>query len=350
MRASDLVRPASLLHGALLLPVALLAAGCAQGEPPPPTSSPDAPVVTWTFGGSVFRMHAGDDAPEDVSARIPRAAPAPDRWLVPSPRGRFYALPADVGTGDGEVLVRLTLDTDADAAPAVEVVRPGGAPVYLEGMPAVTDDGRSVVYAASGGPHDLDLFRADRLDDGSWDAPVLLTATSAFSFHNQPSLAKQGDRVLCNCGSNRDPESGDNSACAVALFGGGEVDVLVAPDTLEDGRNTFVNFPRDAGGARVVFEASWPQDDGEPPETLWQRTRDGAPTPAVPRTFDNSVSPCVLADGSIVALWLGRPGGTGAHELTQIHDDGDFITWLPDVDVDDIGIGCTSLPQGEPLD
>lgn len=114
----------------------------------------------------------------------------------------------------------------------------------------------------------------------------------------------------------------------------------MAPNTLPDGRNTFVNFPRDAGD-HIVFEGSWPQGDGEPPETLWQRHDDDAPTPAVARTFDNTVSPCVLGNGEIVGLWLGRQDSGGAHELTLLRADDSFTT-LAAVDVSDIGIGCTT--------
>jgi hypothetical protein len=226
----------------------------------------------------------------------------------------------------------------------VEPVIIDGSPVYLEGMPAISDAGDVVVFAGAGGPHSLDLWKSTRADDGAWGERVLLTASSPQPFNNQPSLSRDGTRIFFNCGAERDPESGDTSACVVDLEDdSGAVDVVVAPDTLPDGRNSFVNFPRDAGGGVVVFEASWPQDDGEPPETLWQRRGDEAPTPAIGRDFDNTVSPCVLADGSIVALWLGRPGGTGVHELTHLRADGTFTPLSPDgVDVDDIGIGCTN--------
>ena len=167
---------------------------------------------------------------------------------------------------------------------------------------------------------------------------MLLTSSSTAAFNNQPSLSRDETRLLFNCGAERDPESGNNAACAVDI-NGGSVDELVAPETLSGGRNTFVNFPRDAGD-HIVFEGSWPQDDGEPPETLWRRHDDDPPTPAVARTYDNTVSPCVLGNGDIVGLWLGRDGSGGAHELTLLRDDDSFTT-LAAVDVSDIGIGCT---------
>lgn len=317
---------------ALLGPV-LVACAPPNDDPPPNHATA---IATYTFGGEVFAVDVDADpaAARNVSAALPRTTPAADRWLVPSVGGAFFALSSDTD-GNGEVLV--VVDKDVTV---VDVVAAGGAPVFLEGMPAVRDDGAAVFFAASGGPHALDLWRSDRDDSGAWSAPVLLTASSAQPFNNQPSLTRDEARLLFNCGQNRDPETGDNSACAVDVDGGA-VDVVAAPDDLAAGRNSFVNFARDAGDGRIVFEGSWPQDDGEPPETLWQKSGAGAPTPAVARTFDNTVSPCVLADASIVALWLGRGGSDGAHELTHIRSDGSFTT-LAAIDVDDIGIGCTT--------
>lgn len=292
-------------------------------------------VVTWTYGDRVFLRGTGErDEVVDVSEAV-RAPGGYERWLVPSPGGSFFALSSDRGDGEGEVLVRVAGDLSA-----VEKVKPDGAAVYLEGMAAVSDDGDTVVFPASGGPNAIDLFATERRGDGSWSSAVVLTASSPYPYNNQPSWSRDGERLLFNCGANRDPESGDNDACSVSLEGG-TVDVIVAHDALPDGRNTYVNFPRDAGGGRVVFEGSWPQDGGEPPETLWQRDGDADPVPAVSRDLDNTVSPCVLSDGSIVALWLGRPGGSGAHELTHALPDGSWQTLLLDVDVADIGIGCT---------
>jgi hypothetical protein len=56
----------------------------------------------------------------------------------------------------------------------------------------------------------------------------------------------------------------------------------------------------------------------------------------------NDNSPCVLPDGRIVSLWLGRPGNrNGVHELKVMNEDGSRARMLlENVDVDDIGTGC----------
>ncbi len=310
---------------------------------------PDVPLatgawVTWTLDNEVFLVDptAATPTATNVSAIIDglvtRPSDATDRWFVPSPTGAIFAVSSDLATGDGEVLV--VLDKDFQSATTVKI---DGSPIYLEGLPAITDDG-TLVFAASGGPHALDLYASERLTDATWATPTLLTNDSTYAHNNMPSLSRDGGSALFNCGAERDPESGSNDACIVSLTGA-DFRAVVTHTTLADGRNSYVNFPRDAGNGRVVFEGSWPQaTDETPPETIWQRTGSGDPTPAVTRTFDNSVSPCALADGSLIVLWLGRPGQSGGHELTHIKPDGSYTTLTPGKDVSDIGIGCTNRP------
>jgi hypothetical protein len=324
---------------ALAVPVGVALVGCeevggkagATGDSGAPLE-PGSALVTYGVGDRVFlRGVREDDAPIDVSAEVGRGGR--DRWLVPSPSATWFVVSTE--RDDGEILVRLSGDRAE-----VEEVRPGGAAVYLEGMAAISDDGDTVVFPTSGGPNAIDLFVTRRDPSGSWSPATVLTAASPRPNNNQPAWTRDGAGVVFNCGAERDPESGGNDACSVSLEGGA-VDVLVAHDTLPDGRNDYVNFPRDAGGGRLVFEGSWPIGGGQPPETLWERRRDADPVPAVSRALDNTVSPCVLGDGSLVALWLGRPGGDGVHELTWVGG-GDPVTLTPDVDVADVGIGCTT--------
>jgi len=49
----------------------------------------------------------------------------------------------------------------------------------------------------------------------------------------------------------------------------------------------------------------------------------------------------VLSDGRSASLWLGRPGGSGVHELKLMGADGsNGEVLVVDQDVWDIGIGC----------
>lgn len=302
-------------------------------EPPPTTTGQ---FVTYAVGDEIFSVDPFAASPTPVNiSNLLTANDDRERWLVPSPGGEWLAFSGPVGEEELLQIADASFDT-------LEVPRPGGSPVYLEGMAAITDAGDQIFYAASGGPHARDLYTSTRTSATSWSEPILLTADSTYANNNQPSLTRDRSALYFNCGSDSDPEAGTNDACQVAITGG-PVTTLVAHTTLAGGRNSYVNFPRDAGGGRVVFEGSWPQGGTEPPETIWQRTGSAVPTAAVPRTFDNSVSPCILGDGSLVVLWLGRPGGTGAHELTRINADGSYVTLSGEgTDVFDIGIGCTN--------
>jgi hypothetical protein len=61
---------------------------------------------------------------------------------------------------------------------------------------------------------------------------------------------------------------------------------------------------------------------------------------ALAAAFENDNSPCVLPDGSIVSFWLGRPGGTGQHEL-KILCPSDGSTFVATVgDIADVGLAC----------
>jgi hypothetical protein len=123
------------------------------------------PLVTFTFDGAVYTVPAdGSSLPENVSVRIERTGGA-DRWLVPSPSGTVFALSSARSSEDAEVLVRANADFSV-----VTTVLAGGSPVYLEGMPAIVDSGDVIVFSATGGTHERDLF-VTRESNGSWSAP-----------------------------------------------------------------------------------------------------------------------------------------------------------------------------------
>jgi hypothetical protein len=67
----------------------------------------------------------------------------------------------------------------------------------------------------------------------------------------------------------------------------------------------------------------------------------GASTPVLLGDYGNDNSPCVLPDGQIVSLWLGRPGSSGLHEIKLMNADGSaYVMVLADQDVVDAGLGC----------
>jgi len=290
----------------------------------------------YTLGDDVFRIDAREGAtPEDVSAALDRLGPGTrDRWITASPSGAYLVLSADRGGCGGECLVRVRGDLTG-----LEAVRPDDTELYVEGTPAVSNDGDTIVYSTKGGQHEVDLFLTRRVG-GQWSTPLMLTRASGYAYNNMPALDRDGSRVVFDCGQNPYPEDGANDACEVGLDGTGFAR-LVGPSTLPGAREDKVQNPH-RGLDGLLFEASWPID-GQTPETIWLLpSAGGAPQP-IGRTFSNAVSPCPLGDGRFVFLWLSRPGNAaGLHELALAARDGTIITTLtPGVDVADIGLGCS---------
>jgi hypothetical protein len=299
-------------------------------------TDPDKPLhAYYVDGDDLFRVEArAGAAPVNISSALDLLSTGTrDRFASPSLDGAWFAIVSDRGGCAGECLIRVSGDLKTLA-----LVRPGGIDAYVEGMTAMSPNGNTIVYPSSDGPHEIDLYRTD-LADGNWSAPILLTAASTYGYNNMPAMTHDGTRVIFDCGAERYPESGATDACEVALDGSGFRKV-VGPDALASARYDKVQFPH-AGPDGLLFESSWPVD-GDSPEIVWLLPKAGGDPVPIGKAFPNSVSPCALPDGRFFVLWLGRSGNDdGAHELTLVARDGTLISVLtPDVDVDDIGIGC----------
>lgn len=291
---------------------------------------------TYGVGDKVFRIEARVGAsPQDVSAALERfGSGTRDRRLVPSHNGKYLVLSSDrLPCSMGECVLIAPADLSS-----LSVVSAAGEDVASEGTPAVTNAGDAVIFSSQEGPHEIDVW-VTRKSGTTWGAATLLTAASSAPYNNMPALSFDEQRVFFDCGAEPYPESGDNKACEVKLDGSG-FRVVVQPSTMANARQSWVQFPHDSLDG-VLFEATWPIGT-ESPETIWQLPSSGTPV-AIGRAFTNAVSPCGLPDGRIGLLWLSRPGNSaGVHELSLAARDGTVLGALtPNVDVADIGIGCS---------
>jgi hypothetical protein len=290
----------------------------------------------YTFGDQVFRIEAASGAvAQNISTALAKLSPGTrDRRINASTDGAYITLSTDRFGCEGECLALVPRSLASG-----EVVKPGGQEVSPEGIAAISNQGDLIVYPAQGGSHSVDLF-ATRKQGSGWSAPVLLTAGSSYAYNNMPSLSLDGARIAFDCGAEPYPEAGSNDACEVRTDGTG-FRKLTGPSTLANPRNSYVQNPHE-GVDGLLFESSWPIGD-ESPETIWLLpTAGGTPTP-IGAKFPNAVSPCALPDGRFGMLWLGRTGNAaGAHELVVVSRDGSSaITLTPNLDVADIGIGCS---------
>lgn len=269
---------------------------------------------TYGVGDKVFRIEARVGAsPQDVSSALARFGTGTrDRWLVPSVNGAHLVLSTDRLTcSKGECLVIAPSDLST-----LSLVTPG-------------------IYSSQDGPHDVDLW-VTRRAGATWAAAALLTSGSTYAYNNMPALTFDGQRVLFDCGAQSYPESGATTPArcgSTAPASGWWRDRRRCPTR---GRT----FPHDSVDG-VRFQGTWPIG-ADAPETVWLLPPSGPPT-SIGRGFTNAVSPCGLRDGRWGVLWLSRPGNpAGVHELTLVGRDGTVVGALtPNVDVADIGIGCS---------
>ena len=178
-----------------------------------------------------------------------------------------------------------------------------------------------------------DLFAVSR-SDGDWGTPILLTSASTHDFNEQPAISANGATVAFDCGPTQYGQKG-TALCVVGTDGTGFTTVLSPTDSGAPSGTLAVHHSDFAPDGSFVAEI----DTGT--ETLWRLSTQGSLLQIAP-SIDNDNSPCVLADGRIVSLWLNSPDNPqGLHELKVMDPDGsNSLVLLPGVDVVDAGFGC----------
>ena len=307
-------------------------------QPTPVSNATPAPAggghITYRLGNAVYRLAASAGAtPQNVSAALNALAAGNDSWLNTSPDGAWLLLGTerfDPACAGWACLALVPADLSAGS-----VIHSGGQPIHPDGFSAVAAGGQLVVYPASGGPHTQDLWAVSQTN-GQWGAPVLLSAGSPFADNAQPALSAGGDRVLFDCGDQPYAAAG-TAICEVRVDGTGFRTVL-APAQAPPGLPTTgaLHHAAYAPDSGVIFEGNWGV------EQIWRLAAGAAPPALIAAQYTNDNSPCMLPDGRVVSLWLGRAGNpAGLHELKIMSPDGgNALMPLNGQDVTDIGIGC----------
>ncbi len=300
-------------------------------------------VVYRLPDGHVRRLSAdGKTAPEDVSALLDRIGLGADGFINTSADGEWLLVQTSrFGCGQ-EMCLTVVGRTVCQA----EVIISEAATLPAEGYSAIGAGGNLAIYPAQGGPHKIDLFAVSRKTAGdAWGKPVLLTAGSRHAYHNQPALSADGRTVLMDCGE--EPAAAAGTDICEAKTDGTGVAVVVPQAGPAGATKTANHHAAYAPDGTIVFEGTWNRGG----EQVWRAPRGGAPAlvngeivdvnPTVWRFSDDN-SPCVLPDGRVASLWLGRAGGKkGGHELKVMNPDGTGAAMLAvEVDVVDVGIGC----------
>jgi hypothetical protein len=294
----------------------------------------EAGVVTYTLNGQVFRIQTrAGAAPLNITKQLNQIAPrhGDDSNLNISPNGQWLVMRAqrfDAECTDWPCLVVMSA-----AVGDAQVVRAAGQLIHAEGFSAIASTGDTIVYPAAGGTHALDLWKVTRDTAGNWGAPTVLTGKSPYAWNSQPALSSDASRVLFDCGN--EPYGGAGTAiCEVETTGKG-FRVVITPQQTPAGypAGTALHHADYADG-NIVFEADWGG------ERLWRLPAGSTlPRPLAPRQ-GNDNSPCVLASGEIVSLWLNQPANpAGLHELKLLGPNG-YRMLVTGKDISDIGIGC----------
>lgn len=319
--------------------LACAACGSVDPDPAADATAVDAPPtgtaghIVYTVDDEVFRIEAAPGAVADnLSQRItPQGLRYADRRPSLSSTGVWLVF--ETGNLDCPTSTCLAVASMTEPG-AATLVEPGGA-IFdtAESRSAIDGAGTTIVFAAGGGPHARDLY-STHASGSTWSAPTLLTGGSSFEWNDTPSFSPDGDHLVFDCGPVANAGPG-GSLCQVAV-GGGEVITMMTPDdapaaVVDRGPLHHASY----AGGQLVFEAAW---DGE---RIWTSTAGGAPR-LLAEAANNDNSPCVLPDGRIASLYLGRAGNTeGRHELKLMSATGTAETMMvTGLDLGDDGLGC----------
>jgi hypothetical protein len=308
-----------------------------------PASGGAGHVVYRLPDGHLRRIEAKEGAvAEDLSLLLDRIGLGEDAFVNTSPDGEWLLVQTSRFGCGAQSCLAVVGRTVCQG----EVIVADQGTLPSEGFSAIGNGGNLVVYPAQGGPHKVDLFAVSRkLATDAWGKPVLLTAGSPHVYHNQPTLSADGLTVLMDCGE--EPAAVAGTDICEARTDGTGVSVIVpqkGPGGATPAANHHAAYAPDGS---IVFEGTW-NNGGE---QVWREPRGHEPAlvngeiidvnPTVWRFTDDN-SPCVLPDGRIASLWLGRAGGKkGGHELKVMNPDGTApVMVATEVDVVDVGIGC----------
>jgi hypothetical protein len=295
-----------------------------------PTAPPQ--VLVRAQDGHSIRIRAVEGAqPEDLTQSLTRLSAGQDDVISISADGIWLVMATSrFGCKSTGCLALVRSDLSAQG----ELVSPSGSALKSIGRPVIAAGGTLVVFEAPG-VHAEDLYATNRGPNG-WTSPVLLTAASTHENNHDPSLSADAKRVAFDCGSDPYGDTAGTEPCEVATDGTG-FRVLFPLTTIPGASpGAYTQRPTYAPDGTIVFE-------GNPgaSEQIYRFTSGQRPV-LVSNAFPDDNSPCVLGNGTIASLWLGRPGNIGSyHELKLMRADGSSpVMLIIDQDLVDIGVSC----------
>jgi len=289
---------------------------------------------------TLWRVEALEGAvPENISAALQPLAVNPNGLdegpIRVSWDGSWYAFSSERFDAEASGWAALAIAT-GDLSGVVSIRTASG--VIHGNQPSVTNDGTTVVYVGSDGPHDTDIF-VTHLQGSTWSDPIVLSTDSPFATHERPVFSQDGETVLFNAGDDFD----HLVVCEVNMDGSGFRQAITEANAPAGSQASQVFSPAYAPDGSIVFETAWTSG-----EQIWRLpSGSGAEPVLVAGSFTNDNSPVVLPDGRIASLWMGHPDGNDGHHLKVMDANGqnDFMLTLPSIppniqDVSDFGLGA----------
>ena len=289
--------------------------------------------VVYAAGGELLRSRLGSTVTtESISAGLDALAPGADEWAAVSPDGASLLISSDRFASEcaGWACIAVV----AGDLSSFETVRIAGEVVHAERASAIASGGERIIFSDDAGAG-IGLYAINRVG-GGWSAPLLLTADSPSTYNIRPAISDDGARVVFDCGEDvySQPPTG---ICEVNTDGTG-FRVVWTPEQGGVGApgraDAALHHPDYLPDGSIVFEADWTG------EQLWRIVGDSMPA-RITDEFGNDNSPCALATGCIISLWLERPGGAGDHEMKIMDASGGNVSMVrTGIDISDTGITC----------
>ena len=299
---------------------------------PAPAPPQDGWITVRLPGGHWHRIAAKVGATtEDLDVGLDLISSGTDEHVSPSADGQWLLVQSSrFGCTTGSCLSRFYWDLSAGEA----IVAAGTKLTTGDGRAVISSGGHTIVYPAKNGAHPMELFVTKLQSNGAWSTPAAITTASPFSHHHDTAISADGSKVVFDCGM--EPYGAPpTSLCEVKTDGTGFRTVVSPSDGPDNGSSHSIHHGDYAPDGSIVFEADWPG------EQVWRLPTSGGPVRISPASQGNDNSPCVLEDGSIVSLWLGRTGGNGDHEIKVMTPSGSSSRMqLTGIDVVDVGMGC----------
>lgn len=312
----------------------------------PPWEMPPASMFTVRGNGHVLFLHPDGEfrrveavpnaTIQNVSQLLNAISPGVDSRMTQSEDGDFLLAESTRFGCTTPCLSVFTSDLKSGSP-----VRRGTATIQIGSSPPVIGAGGRLIVFAAPGAHNLDLYSITRPADATrgWSAAKLLTGASPKAFNHRPSLSPDQTKVTFDCGADANGDE-DTDLCEVGVNGTNFR--LVAAPKMPFLHNLH-NPSLDRNGTLVTEGEGTVVIDGTPgnAERIFRISGTGDPVPLAP-TYTNDNTPCVLPNGNIASLWLGRVGNPdGNHELKIMKADGTYLGMIVQgFNIQDIGLTC----------